>query len=468
MNRFTRGKMVLIALILVLTFITSACSGGDAKNETSGEKQTGETTTDKETGTDDKKPEEQKPAPPSEPVTVTVAYPWGEEQFNSRFKLINDKLKEKNITAKFVQVNGSTNEGLQELFATGAEPDIIVGNHGFKPLFDLDLPEPLDDLMKTNNFDEAILDPSLVAYLRAQDAEGRLMGFPDGQGGQLLFYNKEIFDMFGVPYPDPEKSMTWEDLLTLAAKMTAERDGKKYVGLEFGYGSKDGDATVPLNEMGLNKTDPDTGEVLITKDPGFAKYFEWMKKFYSIPGIVGEHTNGKLLFPQKQAAMTIWWNGLLGDNWGDKEFKKNMDIAPVPVWADAPTAGPIVGTSPMIITKFSKHKNEAFQVIAEYMSDENQTNILKDMASGPAVSNPDIRKMYGTNVEAYADKNRGAFFKVWPVTPKNRFSSWDQYVDIGGSLAKFAESDMDVATHLRKLKEESEAKIKEAQAAASN
>ncbi|MFC0396142.1 ABC transporter substrate-binding protein [Paenibacillus mendelii] len=444
-----------MAVLILLTIFTAACSNSGNSKEPAKEEPTNETVKQNED-------EPQKPAPPAEPVTITVAYPWGEEQFNSRFKPIEQKLE--NVTVKYVNVNGSTNEGLQELFASGVEPDIIIGNHGFRPLFDLEVVEPLDELMTVNNFDESILDASLVAYLRAQDPEGRMMGFPDGQGGQVLFYNKEIFDLFGVPYPDPEKSLTWDELLDLAAKMTAERDGKKYVGLEFGYGSMDGDATIPLNEMGLNKTDPETGEVLITKDPGFTRYFEWMKKFYSIPGIVGEHTKGQSLFALKQAAMTLNWNGFLAGGWGDKEFQKNMDVLPVPVWADAPTNGPIVGTSPMVITNFSKHKNEAFKVLAEYFSDENQTNILKDMASGPAVSNPDIRKMYGTNVDAYKGKNIGAFFKVWPAIPKERFSLWDQYVDIGGSLAKFAESDMDVATHLRKLKEESEAKIKEAMA----
>ncbi|MCJ8010426.1 extracellular solute-binding protein [Paenibacillus sp. KQZ6P-2] len=448
---------MLVAIVVIFMLLTTACSGGGSgtgKSSGNGAQQ----------GTDKTNAGEQaqQPAPSTDPVTITIAFPWEEEIFNSRFKPIEKKLG--NITIKRVGAAG-TNEALQELFATGAEPDIIIGNHGFKPLFDLDVVEPLDELMKANNFDESILDPSLVAYLRAQDPDGRMMGFPDGQGGQVLFYNKEIFDLFGVPYPDPDKSMTWDELLGLAAKMTVERDGKKYVGLEFGWGSMDSDAMVPLNELALNKTDPDTGEVLITKDPGFTKYFDWMKKFYSIPGIVGEHTKGKSLFTMKQAAMAVNWNGILTGDWGDKEFKKNMDVAPVPVWADAPENGPIVGTSPMVITTFSKHKNEAFKVLAEYMSDENQTNILKDMASGPAVSNPEIRKMYGTNVEAYADKNIGAFFKVWPVIPEKRFSFWDQYVDIGASLGSFAESDKDVVTFLRKLSEESDKKIKEAMAA---
>lgn len=448
---------MLVAIVVIFMLVTTACTGGEA-----GEGKSSGNGTQQGSDKANAGEQEQPPTGSSDPVTITIAFPWEEEIFNSRFKPIEKKLG--NITIKRVGAAG-TNEALQELFATGAEPDIIIGNHGFKPLFDLEVVEPLDELMKTNHFDESTLDPSLVAYLRAQDSEGRMMGFPDGQGGQVLFYNKEIFDLFGVPYPNPDKSMTWDELLALAAKMTAERDGKKYVGLEFGWGSMDSDATVALNELALNKTDPDTGEVLITKDPGFTKYFDWMKKFYSIPGIVGEHTKGKSLFTMKQAAMSVNWNGILTGDWGDKEFKKNMDVAPVPVWADAPENGPIVGTSPMVITTFSKHKNEAFKVLAEYMSDENQTNILKDMASGPAVSNPEIRKTYGTNVDAYVGKNIGAFFKVWPVIPEKRFSVWDQYVDIGASLAAFAESDKDVATFLRKLSEESDKKIKEAMAA---
>jgi multiple sugar transport system substrate-binding protein len=48
--------------------------------------------------------------------------------------------------------------------------------------------------------------------------EGRTYGFPANTAVDVLFFNKDIFDRMGVPYP--KGPMTWEEFIPLAQRMT--------------------------------------------------------------------------------------------------------------------------------------------------------------------------------------------------------------------------------------------------------
>ncbi|KRG11740.1 hypothetical protein ACA29_15285 [Lederbergia galactosidilytica] len=48
----------------------------------------------------------------------------------------------------------------------------------------------------------------------------------------VMYYNKDIFDMVGEPYP--EVGLTWPEAVELARKLTIERDGVQYRGLDIG------------------------------------------------------------------------------------------------------------------------------------------------------------------------------------------------------------------------------------------
>ncbi|MCE5172807.1 extracellular solute-binding protein [Paenibacillus profundus] len=293
----------------------------------------------------------------SEPVTIKILYPWGEGAFEERYRGIEQLLP--NIKLELVDSRAEL-EPLQELNAQQVVPDIIFANWGLDPLVELDMIEPLDDLIAKHQYDINQLDPSLVASIRAMDKEGkgRIMGVPIQYSPYGIWYNKEVFDKFGIEYPAAQ--MTWDEVIELAKQMTAERDGVQYRGLEMGPGLASSEVTVPLSQLAVNLTDPETGEVLITQEPAVTKYLELMKRLYSIPGIF------------------------------------NPD--------------------------------------------------------------PAARKDY-----EFPKKNVAAFYERKPALPPAKISTWDKYVDIGGSMLTFSQSNMDIAEFLRVLKEESEIKIKEAQ-----
>lgn len=445
-----------VVLCLVFMLLLAACTKDDSKAESP---PSTPQTENIDEGT------KQKPEPveakqfANEEVVIKVATPWGEEGFMNRIgNYVTEALP--HISFEHVDYNG-TSQQLQENNAQNIVPDILLAYTGQQPLMELDMVFPLDEMIQQYNVDISGIEPTLLTDIRSRDEQGRLIGLPAESGPLALYYNKDVFDLFGVPYPTD--SMTWEEVLDIAAKTTGQRDGVQYVGLEFGTGNTEL-ANVPLLQLSMNLTDPDTGEVLLTKDPNFTKYMDLMKKFYSIPGIYepGEEARGKNKFMDKQAAMEINWWGYLswfpGENEEKLEAIKNMDTLPVPSWSDKKDLSPAMGTHPWVINNFSDQKEAALQVLQYIVSREYQ-QIFSKKGIPPIYMDEEFLKDYAVE-HVLSEKNNLAYFQHPFAEPPARKSVWDSQVDLIGSMPKFAESDMNVSEFLRKLSEESEAKIK--------
>ncbi|WP_062110028.1 ABC transporter substrate-binding protein [Bacillus niameyensis] len=394
-------------------------------------------------------------------VTIQIGYPFGEESFNKRFGPIDEALE--HIELEHVGFGNSV-ESLQELFASNTLPDIFFGS--IEHFEEVEIIEPLDELAEKHNFDISKLEPSLVEFIRAQDSERRLVGFPDGTSYAATYYNKEIFDLFGVPYLDENKQYTWDELLDIARLMTGERNGVQYVGMQIGWGSTPTwwEILHPLMQFAVNATDPETGEVLLTEKQEFHQYFNMMHELYSISGIYGEHSHDQNLFAQRQAAIGIGANAQLNlFPEEDLEYiKENIGMLTYPVWESQPNIGPFLGTTPIIIANYSEHKDEAFEVLMEYASPEQQIPMIRNLSSATILNDRSVLEQVLIDVETYEGKNREALFKLQPAIYDGHISRWDRYVDYHSALTKLATSDIDVNTVLRELKEETEIKIKEA------
>lgn len=443
MRRFV-GRRVRMALVSLMSLLIISC-----QNHGNGDMENKEEVSDQKIVTSQEKS--------TQPVEVLVAYPWGEEGFHSRFDLIDQKLED--ISIKYVDFDG-TSASLQEKFASGTTPDIII-TWIYDTYTDLDISYPLDELVTKHQFNMDSLAPSLVSSIRNHDPEGKLMGMPDGTAYYALYYNKEIFDLFGVEYPDPSKPLTWDELIDLAKKMTAERDGVKYVGLDMSE-----TIDYPLKEFAVNVTDPVTGEILVSQDAAFKTYFEFLKKYYGIPGILTEDGSLASAFRQNQAAMMPYGNNLLGNDWGDyNQIKKNIELAPLPIW-EPQGQGPYLNTTPMVISKYSEHKDEAFRVLAEYLSKENQMRISKAVSGAPAIVDPDVLNVFGADIPEYADKNMKAHFIVPPSSYQTQISRWDSAANLYQAIIDFAKSDKDVITYLREYSGKAAGEVKDAMAVA--
>jgi multiple sugar transport system permease protein len=66
----------------------------------------------------------------------------------------------------------------------------------------------------------------------------RTYGLPMGAAVRIFMYNKRLFDDQGLPYLDPDKPLTWEELVELGRKLTVVENGEVVqYGLSWSYGS---------------------------------------------------------------------------------------------------------------------------------------------------------------------------------------------------------------------------------------
>jgi multiple sugar transport system substrate-binding protein len=80
--------------------------------------------------------------------------------------------------------------------------------------------EPLDDLLG--------VDPKQVWIQSSIDAgtyKGQLVAAPLNSSSQVLYLNKDLFEANGVPLPAENERMTWEQLVEIGQKLTADTNG---------------------------------------------------------------------------------------------------------------------------------------------------------------------------------------------------------------------------------------------------
>jgi multiple sugar transport system substrate-binding protein len=116
---------------------------------------------------------------------------------------------------------------IQALYASGKSPDVYGMSVGYEwdfanegKIIDLD-----DQIKAEMPADEYYQSP--LPMLRYPDPSGRLFAFPMHWVCSCLYYNKDLFDKAGVPYPD--ESWTWDTLLDAAKELTG--------GNQYGFSS---------------------------------------------------------------------------------------------------------------------------------------------------------------------------------------------------------------------------------------
>lgn len=383
-----------------------------------------------------------------DPVTLQFVIEWEEEVFERRFV---EPIKEKFpwITLKQIPYT-SDRDQVEEIFASGLNPDFfkILSPDEMK-YFDLEL--DLDGLIEKHQYDMSHLDPVIIDALRAQDPDGRLLSFPYEVMNFVLFYNKDIFDLFGEDYPSND--MTWDEALELAKRLTGERNGVHYRGLDLGP------VDVPLKQFPLNKTDPETGEVLILDHPEFGQYVDLIEQIVNIDSDSPDHffNSGKFtdtlstaMFVENVQALT-WWEDI---------DELNEDVAPLPVWErENPVSHRPDSIIQLAINPQSEHIDEVFQVLTYFLSTEYQAFASRN-GIGPSSNEKEVLDQFFLDYESTHDKDVVSIFTHPPVPLPEVISKWDDYVDI--NMFEYLELGVDRNEFLRIVAEESEAKIKNA------
>lgn len=384
------------------------------------------------------------------PVTLTF-YTYGNTLTNTEFdKFFVQPVKKlyPDITLKRIEPPATTTP--EELFTSGTVPDIIYTSDGSYYRFTtLGAVEDLKTLIEKHRFDLKRIKPVLTESIRSYSSKGELVALPFSFNLSILYYNKDIFDKFGIAYP-PDEGFTWEKALDLGRQLTRSDNGVNYVGIDLG-----GPAQV-ARSLPLSLIDPQTGKGAL-QSAGWTQVFTTLKQSYDIPGFVGpdkkySYDKDSFMKDRTLAMRVSYLANMIGplEELRQQGKEMNWDLAPPPYY-DEPSVGGSIHS--LLISSKSLHKDEAFQVIATALSDEVQRTAVRN-GRVASIDKPDLEKEYGADIEVLKGKKIANVFKVKSrkVSTPSEFDN-----DIGKWLTKatddIALNGADVNTAVRKAQE---------------
>ncbi len=219
-------------------------------------------------------------------------------------------------------------------------------------------------------------------------ANGYVAGMPEGWGGWFMYYNKDIFDAKGLPYPD---QLTWDEYATLAASLTSkEGDVQKWGGYYPAW---------TLNLYALQK-----GSYLTAEDVAPTKEaVEFLNRIYNVDKshmdlaeMTATSSDPIAMFESGNVAMMIdgaWALAQLkaDEDKGISTVKWGMTNLPVPEGV-APKTG-VGGISFIGINANSTHPDQAWSFI-EYLVGPEGAAAYAKTGNLPAYVTPEIGQFY--------------------------------------------------------------------------
>lgn len=309
---------------------------------------------------------------PTERVEISVAHSWDavfferQKQFDALFMQRHPNIVVKAENTPF----GEYRQKYVAQAAGNALPDIMYCQFSWAQEFIKNgLFRPLDDYIakeKDFNLQDFTLQ-SLVSYQR----DGKLWGIPYDEGPANLYYNKDIFDAAGIPYPDE----TWdlEKLKEVALKLTQGEGPNKIFGL--GELPSLGDSLVappylmPFGAQYLRE--PREDECLINQPEAVAA-LEWWQELRDKGAVPSPADLQNVAWPAFQfgkIAMTMQGSWATPPIRAGAKF--NWDIA---MWPRGPKAHVTFSAgSAYMITRDSKNPDAAWIYLNEYLSTAGQS-----------------------------------------------------------------------------------------------
>lgn len=394
----------------------------------------------------------------NEPITLTL-YQHAAISNEEIDKFIVKPVQKKYPNISFNIVRKGTGTNPEELVAAGIVPDLIYTTDANTPLWrELDVPEDLNTLIKSNNFDLNRFDPNAIDAVKVYSGgKGAMYALPVAQNIAALLYNKDIFDKFAVPYP--KDGMNWDEIIQLARKLTKTENGVRYIGLSpdtvsrIGYG------------LSLPYVNPATNKATINND-NWKKVLTTMKDMIDVPGFLGE--DKKLSYGTNDffkngniAMLTAWVPDMIASIDPSITDKFQWDFVSLPNYSEAIGTGRIITPHTIMLNKQSKYKNEAFQVMSIFTSDEVQAEMSKS-GKISVLAKADFQTQYGANVPFIQGKNISGIFKSKTRKINDPLTEYDALVRSAlDAASKELAAGKDVNTVLRETEEKANKAIEE-------
>lgn len=296
--------------------------------------------------------------------------------------------------------NTKGDNGLSDLIGSGSFPDFTLTTYPrIRVHRNLQVAYDLTDYIASSKMNIGKFDPASIEISKVYGG-GKLYALPFSLNFVATFYNKELFDKFGVEYP--KQGMTWEDAIRLANRFSRTAEGVQYKGLMLpGIGDL-------RTQLSLPYVDANTNKALINSD-GMKRMFELIKTVNGIPGNKGATLDD--FIKTQTLAMVASYDARIAalENLQGTPSEFNWDITQYPSFPDRPNTSVISSGHFLIVSALSNQKEEAFQVVSLLTSEENQL-LITEHGRFTSLNNDSIKNKYGVNSKSLQGKNVKAVF----------------------------------------------------------
>jgi multiple sugar transport system substrate-binding protein len=151
---------------------------------------------------------------------------WGDPAEASAYEAVVTAFEEQNpgvdVQIEYVPNASDFYTRLATGYAAGLAPDVFLINYRRYGQFAArDALVPLGPLLETSETLRA--EDYYPQPLEAFQFNGELMCLPQNLSSLVVYYNRDLFDAAGVPYP--EEGWTWDEFLSAAKALTQDLDG---------------------------------------------------------------------------------------------------------------------------------------------------------------------------------------------------------------------------------------------------
>jgi len=318
---------------------------------------------------------------------------------------------------------------LNTLAAGGTLGDVwwISSIEGYYRLAATGVSAPVDDLIKTANFD---LGQLYKQNVDAAKLNGKMYGIPQlAHPGRVgLFYYKPVFDAAKVDYPNDK--WTYDDLVATAQKLTNAKDQVwGFMDPERGYFS-----ILPyLRAFGGDVINEDGTKCPLSSAESKAG-LQFISDLYNKFKVADKPGASTLGAQQLCAAnkLGMYQAGFWGNTIRDYVKAGTWDVAPMPI-GPIKKRGSMFECDPVCLSSTSQHKTEAFEFMALVAGHDAQLRYLQN-AGAPSprpdvMQDPEVQK--DTTMKVFA----GIMADAMPLVLPANFRETEYFKYIGEALS---------------------------------
>ncbi|NHN34986.1 ABC transporter substrate-binding protein [Paenibacillus agricola] len=354
-----RKSRLVIGNTLVLSLLLSACSGSLPASEQPSSKEQAKNTSNE---------------------VVNLQFMGWEasplETDSVKKGIENFMKKNPNIKVEYTPVPGGTQyvSKLLTMLAGNAAPDVFfLGAREYRSFQERNVLLDLTPQFKL----EYKLDEFIPSSAQIMEIKGGIYGVSSCTVSPVLYYNKDVFDKAGLPYPpvDPAKAWTWQQFVDVAKKLTIMDGGKV---TQYGaYGFEDFGVVIPEMSSNGGKLFANDGNTMAINTSENKTAFQAILDMRKNDGVAPE---AKLLENIGMKPAQMLQSGKIGmlvtGSWALQEIatmKFPVGVAALPQFKKAVTIGQAHVHSAW---KNTKHPKEAWKLISYLSSEEYQTDLI--------------------------------------------------------------------------------------------